>query len=137
MTNIFYFYLITGVALIILEMLLTTFYSFVIGAVFVITALLSLLWNDWQFLSIASLVLSALLCLMIRVYNSKRKEFIPTIIQHVGQSVEIYSLDNNLIRIKYSGSYWDATLAKKNIVDIKVGDILKITSFNDNKIEID
>lgn len=137
MTNIFYFYLITGVALIILEMLLTTFYSFIIGAVFVVTALLSLLWNDWQVLSIASLVLSALLCLMIRGYNSKRKEYIPTIIQHVGQSVEIYSLDNNLIRIKYSGSYWDATLAKKNIGDIKVGDILKITNFNDNKIEID
>ena len=58
-------------------------------------------------------------------------------IQHVGHSVEVIEISNNKLRIKYSGSYWDAKLMHKEISEIKIGDTLTITKYHNNEFFVD
>jgi membrane protein implicated in regulation of membrane protease activity len=135
--HIFYFFLFIGLALIAAEVAITTFYLLVIGVIFIIAGLISLIIPSWVMVSIITVVLSVLGCLWVNRYKARHKDQAVVMIQHVGHSVEVIEIGNNKLRIKYSGSYWDAKLMHKDISEIKVGDILKIAKYHNNEFFID
>ena len=135
--ELFYFYVIAGVALIALELHLTTFYLLIIGIVFIFSGLLSLVINNWLIISLISGIFSIAGGIFINLYKFKHKAVVKTVVQHIGHQVEVVEILSSSVRIKYSGSYWNAKLAKKNISEIKVGDILMITKYHNNEFEID
>lgn len=135
--ELFYFYLITGLVLIMLEITATTFYLLVIGVIFIISALLSLFISNGGIVALLGFGLSILACIIIRTRKVRQKISDGNMTEHIGKEVEIIEIHHNLIRVKYSGSYWDATLTKKDISDVKVGDVLTIIRYHNNKFEID
>ena len=133
----FYFYIITGVALIGLEILLGTFYLCVIGVIFILSALLALVISNELIIGLISFGLSLIACYLLKYSKSQRSTTPRSMVQHVGQQVEVAEISAERLRVKYSGSYWDAKLAQKNRAEIKVGDILTITRYQNNEYEID
>ena len=133
----FYFFLITGIILIALEITTATFYLLVIGVAFVISSLFALKFNDWSIVTGIACVLAILGCLLIKVYKRKHNNNGKMSVEHIGQIVEITEIDNGSYRVLYSGSYWSAKLKNNSSYIPKVGDKLKITKFANNQLEID
>jgi membrane protein implicated in regulation of membrane protease activity len=123
--------------LIISEAVFNTFYLLIIGIAFVLASLLALLIHSWVIITISATILSIIACILIRSYKQKQRSFEPKIAEHIGHMVEVVEIHNNHLRVQYSGSYWDAKLKTKNINDIKVGDILTITKYQNNEFELD
>jgi|SRR6185437_6257676 len=135
--QVFYFYLIGGIVLIVSEALFNTFYLLVIGVVFILASLLALLVNNWIMITIVSTILSIIACGLIKIYKKRNKDYEPKIAEHIGHTVEVVEIANDKLRVQYSGSYWDARLKNKNIKDIEIGDILTITKYHNNEFEVD
>jgi membrane protein implicated in regulation of membrane protease activity len=135
--HIFYFYLISGIVLVISEAVFNTFYLLVMGVVFIVSSLLAILVHSWIIITLISTILSIIACILIRIYKQKQKISEPRIAEHIGHSVEITEIKNNKLRVRYSGSYWNAKLKNKNITDVKVGDMLTITRYHNNEFELD
>ena len=135
--HIFYFFLFIGLALIAAEIAITTFYLLVIGVIFIIAGLMSLIIPSWIMVSIITVVLSIIGCLWVNLYKARHRNQATAMIQHVGHSVEVIEISNNKLRIKYSGSYWDAKLMHKEISEIKIGDTLTITKYHNNEFFVD
>jgi membrane protein implicated in regulation of membrane protease activity len=135
--QIFYFYLIIGIIFIALDIVSTTFYLFVIGAAFILSSLLALAINNWLIITLFWGVLSIIGCILIRIYKKRLNNSKPSVISHIGQQVEVIEILDNKLRVAYSGSYWNAKLAKKDITNIKVGDTLTIIKYNNNELELD
>lgn len=133
----FYFYLIFGSLLVILEIAFTTFYLLVIGLVFILSGLLSCVIPNQLLLALISLGLSVSACVGLNWYKRHQVPVENNLIQHLGKQVEISEITHDQLRVKYSGSYWTARLAKKNPATVKVGDILRITRYHNNEFEID
>lgn len=135
--QVFYFYLISGIVLIVSEALFNTFYLLVIGVVFILASLLALLVNNWIIITIVSTMLSVIACGLIKIYKKNNKTSESKIAEHIGHTVEIVEIINDKLRVQYSGSYWDARLKSKSLKDVKVGDILTITKYHNNEFELD
>ncbi|HLX53621.1 MAG TPA: NfeD family protein [Aquella sp.] len=135
--QVFYFYLISGIVLIISEAIFNTFYLLVIGVVFILSSLLALLVDNWVIITVISTILSIIACALIKIYKQKHKMSDPKIAEHIGHTVEVVEIASDKLRVQYSGSYWDARLKSKNIKDIKIGDVLTITKYHNNEFEVD
>lgn len=135
--HVFYFYLIAGIILIISEAVSNTFYLLVIGIVFILTSFIALLIHNWVIITTICTVMSIIACILIKIYKNKQKFTEPGIAGHIGHTVEVVEINNNKLRVQYSGSYWDAKLKNKNTADIKIGDILTITRYHNNEFELD
>ena len=135
--QIFYFYLIVGIIFIALDIVTTTFYLFVIGAAFILSSLLALAINNWLIVTLFWGILSIIGCILIRIYKKRLNNSKSSVISHIGQQVEVIEILDNKLRVTYSGSYWNAKLAKKDIKNINVGDTLVIVKYNNNELELD
>ena len=135
--QIFYFYLIIGVVFVALDIVTTTFYLFVIGAAFILSGLLALAIDNWLIITLIAGILSIIGCVLIKIYKWRHNNSKPSIINHIGQQVEVIEVLDNKLRVAYSGSYWNARLVNKEIKNIKIGDILTIIKYNNNELEID
>ena len=135
--QIFYFYIFCGILLITLEVAVTTFYLCIIGVVFIVAGFLGLFLNSWIIITGISVVLAGVACWLLKILKRRRRLVEPLIIGHLGHTVEVSEINHDKLRVKYSGSYWDAKLAKKDSRTLKVGDILTITKYHNNEFEID
>ncbi|MFN8771286.1 MAG: NfeD family protein [Neisseriaceae bacterium] len=131
----FYFFLIFGTILIILEIVTTTFYLLVIGIAFILASLFALAFDNWLSITILAGIFSIIGTLMIKHYKHRRQG--KMLIEHVGQAVEVVEITKNNIRVLYSGSYWNAHLKTFTNRKLHVGDKLIITKFSHNNLEID
>ncbi len=135
--QVFYFYLISGILLIVSEAIFNTFYLLIIGVIFILASLLALLINNWIIITLVCAIMSIIACSLIKIYKKKNKNSETKIAEHVGHTVEVIEIANDKLRVQYSGSYWDARLKSKNLADIKIGDILTITKYHNNEFEVE
>lgn len=130
----FYFFLIAGLALLVLELVTTTFYFLVIGLASIIASITALILHDWAIPSISAAILSIIGCFLI--FRSKCKNNKGgMIVDHIGQTAEIVEINANNIRVLYSGSHWDAKANTKT--HLKVGDKVRITKFSNYELEVE
>ena len=134
--NSFYFYLISGLILIGLEIIFNTFYLLVIGLVFVLSGILALVTDNHILIISVSVGLSILACILIKTYKQRHKSYNSAIASHLGKSVEVVEIYPDRLRVRYSGTYWDARPVDKDINTIKVGDKLIITHYHNNQFEV-
>jgi membrane protein implicated in regulation of membrane protease activity len=57
-------------------------------------------------------------------------------VEHIGQIVEVVEVQNGMIRVLYSGSYWNARLKGDTTYLPQIGDKLKITKFSSSELEV-
>ncbi len=113
--EIFYFYLISGIVLVVCEIALNTFYLLIVGLVFIIISPLALVVHSWSITSTVSMVLALAACYALRVYKKHAKRTERNLSPHLGKSVEVIEIGHDKLRVSYSGSYWDAKLANKDL----------------------
>ena len=133
--EVFYFYLIAGIALIALELATTTFYLLVIGIASVIAGIVAFFIAGWFIPTTAVGLLSVIGCFIVAVYKKKSNNDGKMLVNHIGQSVEVVEIHPHNLRVFYSGTHWDARTT--NIAEIKIGDKLKITKFSNNELEVE
>ncbi len=130
----FYTYLIVGLILIALELASTTFYLLVIGIACLLASISALVFHDWIIPTLCAGLLSLVGCLLVYKYKAKNKNAGKMLVDHLGQLVEVVEIHESHIRVLYSGTYWDATLA--DIRKVKLGDKLKIIKFSNNLLVV-
>ena len=134
--SIFYFYFIIGLVLIIVEIMTTTFYVLVIGIAFVLSSIIAIYIHNWLIITGVAVILSVLGCFVVRQYKSTVVSAGSLMINHVGQEVEIIEIMETMVRVRYSGSFWDAQVVNMELSDVKIGDRLIIKKFYNNKLEV-
>lgn len=138
--HVFYFYLITGILLIGLEMLSNTFYLLVIGVSAILASLSALIFHNWTLPTLLMGILSITACILVKIYKPKNTKNSGLLVNHLGQEVEIIEIDQNTntLKVRYSGSYWNAKLKDTTLLNnINIGQKFKITKFHNNQLEID
>ena len=132
---VFYFYLIVGLVLLSCELIINTFYLLVIGIACLLASIVALIGHEWLFSTLSAGALSVFGCIIVKKRKfGKSGELIGKLIGH---EVEIVEIDQQHLRVFYSGTYWDAKLLKRDIASIKKGDKLKIVKVHGNILEID
>lgn len=136
--QIFYFYLIFGILLVMLELISGTFYLFVIGISSILGSIIAIILPSWLIVTTTIIILSLLSCIIVRNYKNELVSKNNSIINNIGKEVEVLEINAQQIKVAYSGSYWNAKLKNKDqIGQIAVGTKLKITKFNNNELEVD
>lgn len=130
----FYSLLLIGIVLIALELITTSFYLLIIGISCIIASILALITHDWYLSSLCAGVLSIVGCFVLRQHKSKQSSG-KMMVDHIGQEVEVISIEAGKLQVLYSGTYWQATTSK--IETAKVGDRLKITKFTNHELTIE
>jgi membrane protein implicated in regulation of membrane protease activity len=135
--TIFYFYLLFGIGLIIAEIITNTFYLLVIGVAFLLSGIAAIFIANWWYITLCAVILSLVNCVGVYLYKkSKYNQDGQLVINRIGQEVEVVEIFADHLNVTYSGSFWPAKLTKINLADIKIGDTLKITKFNNNELEV-
>ena len=130
----FYFYLIAGITLLILELTTGTFYLLVIGCASIIASISALILHDWAIPSVSAAFLSVLGCFLIYKYKRKHNKS-GMVVEHIGQVAEVTEIHASHIRVLYSGSYWDAKV--QNNLKLNIGDAVRITKFSNHELEVE
>lgn len=132
----FYFYLISGVLLIALEIATTTFYLLVIGIAFIVAGGIDLAYHSLMIATVCAGLLSIVGCFLVYLYKPKNRNSGKLLINHIGQEVEVIEVLPTFIKVRYSGSFWNAVVKDKDLNKINVGDRMIICKFNNNELEV-
>ncbi|MCE2705960.1 MAG: NfeD family protein [Proteobacteria bacterium] len=132
----FYFFLIFGLILISIEIVTTTFYLLVIGAAFILASLFALKFDNWTIVVLLAVLFTFIGTLLVKLYKRKHNNNGKMSVEHIGQLVEVVEVQNGMIRVLYSGSYWNARLKGDTTYLPQIGDKLKITKFSSSELEV-
>jgi membrane protein implicated in regulation of membrane protease activity len=131
---LFYLFLIIGVILFIGELHTNTFYMLVIGISSLIASVFAVFFQNPIIPIFASAICSIIGCIIVYRFLPNKKSS-DMVVKHVGQNAEVVEVTASVIRVLYSGSYWNATVLYET--NIEVGDVVRIVKFTNSMLTVE
>ncbi len=139
-------YFLAGVILIVIEVVSLTFYFLPVGIAAIITGIFSLFFEN-VYLHVFIFVVSNILLLIFiskwrksRFLKPKESHFVSGLVGQVGVVVEEYKSAQNTGKVKIFSDTWDIYWDKQHeklLLELKMGDHIKVTSVQGNKVTIE